>query len=524
MTANTLGNREKLALLTLSLVALTVGTDFTGILLLVPPIEAAFGIDITTAQWIVNTYALTFGMFMVAGGKLGDTYGRHLLIGIGLTLFVLSSLICSLAADVSVLIFGRALQGLGAAMIWPNAIGEAATVVPEETRSIAIGLILASVTTGNVVGPLLSGVLTEFASWRYFFGINAVLSLLCLMLCIFVLPKSETDLERERVDLAGIATLGLASLGLLYALDVGADWGWLDRNLLIIVGASAVLFAVFPLIEGRVKEPMVSPHWLGNRQFFIFLILNGLAMPAVFAGFLYFPQYLAKVLGWTGLSVSYGITPMMMTLAVVSFVSGVIYPRTRPRNLIAGGFCAVAIGLLVFILGSPSLGYTAAMVSMVLMAFGGALVVGPAGTATVSLVPEKNAALASGLGFMVHLVVGAIGLAGATAILYGSSLSNLTTSLATAGIKLSSKDITTLNAAARDNPQVIELMAKLDSRTVTQLHAAMREAFETGMINAYWVGFGFVILGLVLALIVDDQTSNSALLDTRTDTDEPSQQ
>ncbi|MEM1130403.1 MAG: MFS transporter [Pseudomonadota bacterium] len=505
--------QNRFGLLALIVAGATIGTDFTGALLLVPGIEETFRADITTTQWVLNIYALVFAMLMVAGGKLGDTFGRVNTLRIGLVIFIASSVICLVSPTMPVLLAGRALQGIGAGLIWPNLIGTAAMIVPEARRGVSIGMILAAVTSGNVIGPLMSGAIMQFADWRLFFGINVALAALAFLMCTLFLSKTRVERPPERVDFLGIATLGLAVLAVLLALDVGSQWGWQSPRLLTLIGAGIVLFILFPFVEMWVKDPMVPPRWLAQRQFCLFLAINGMMMPAVFTGFLYFPQYLQKVLGWSDLNTSFGMVPMMGTLAITSVVTGYVYVRTGPKPILIFGGVIAILGCIGIILIHEAWGYLSLMVPMMLIALGGASKVGPAGTATVSLVPQESAALASGLAFMAHLVIGAIGLAGATAVLNATSLSTLGNKLSADNIQISQTDLTALNAADPTSSRSLQILSQFDAATADKVQTAMREAFEVGLIHAYWLALALVAIGLLLVLVVNGRTEDSKLLD-----------
>ena len=289
----------RLGIATLMIAAFVIGTDFTGALLLVPAIEAELGADITTTQWVLNIYALTFAMFMVTGGRLGDTHDRRQVLLIGLGIFVAASIGCSLAPDVGFLIACRALQGIGAGLVWPSLIAFGAINAAEDERGFVMGLILAGVTSGNVIGPLLGGVSASLGDWRLFFVVNVILSAVAALLVFRLLPKQAPQADDEKVDFAGIAVLSCAILALLYALDDGADWGWTSPRILGLFAASLVLFLVFPLMESRVADPLMPPQLLRYRQFVVTLWLSALMVPAFFVAFLYFPQFMQKVLNWT---------------------------------------------------------------------------------------------------------------------------------------------------------------------------------------------------------------------------------
>ena len=252
-----------------------IGIDFTGALMLVPAIENSFDADITSTQWVLNISALFFAMTMVAGGRLGDMYGHRKMMIIGLSIFLFASVLCFVSPGLDYLIGARALQGIGAGCVWPCTLAFGATKVSkEEHRALVMGLILAGVTTGNVFGPMISGAVVNLGDWRLFFLANVVFSSISMTTAILLMERETEHKKGEHIDFAGMGILSFAVLLLLYGLDVGADWGWTSLPLLLLFFVSAVLFFLFPKVEKRVKEPLLMPQLMQNREFLITLGLN----------------------------------------------------------------------------------------------------------------------------------------------------------------------------------------------------------------------------------------------------------
>jgi len=452
----------KLAIATLMVMAFTIGTDFTGALLLVTAIERELSADISTTQWVLNIYALTFGVLMVTGGRLGDMYGHRHQIMIGAAIFLVASIGCFLAPSIGWLIGARAVQGIGAALLWPCVLALGTTIVDADKRGLAMGLILAGITGGNVVGPLIAGIATWLGDWRLFFLFNCLTAVLSIVLVLRFLKKETPGKVHERVDFAGMAVLGIALLALLYGLDVGADWGWTSLPLVGLLILGAVFFVAFPFVEYRVKDPLLPPSLMRNREFLLVLSTNGLLIPSVFIAFLYFPQFMQRTMGWSVLESSFGMVPLMVLLSVGSLLGGRLYAPVGPKRLLLAGYALVVLaGAWIIVFLKPTSSYVDLLPPMLLMGLGATLCVGTAGTAAVSAVPPARAGVAGGLSFMVHLCLGALGVAGATAIM----------SADTAGVA----------------------------------QAGMSAAFATGMSHAYWLAAALAILGIVVVLAIDEK-------------------
>jgi EmrB/QacA subfamily drug resistance transporter len=490
---------------TLMISAFTIGTDFTGALLLVPAIEKELLADITTTQWVLNIYAMTFAMFMVSGGRLGDMHGHRRLILIGAGIFMAASLACFLSPSIGWLIGARAVQGIGAAMMWPCILAYSTTLVEEDERGLIMGVIFAGITSGNVVGPLISGVAVSFGDWRLFFLINALLSFLAAILVARFIPREPTRVFSERVDYVGILVLSCAVLALLYLLDVGADWGWQSLPIIGLMAISIALFALFPWVEQRVTDPIVPPQLMRNHEFVLALLTNAFNVPAIFISFLYFPQYLQKVMGWTVLEASFGMLPLMVLLSVGSVIAGNFYAVFGPKRLMFVGYTLICLGCLSIAFIRPSWGYFAILPAQVLIGLGATLSVSPAGTATVSAVKPSRAGLAGGLAFMVHLGFGAIGVAVATAVMYASSLVTIGRQLAEAGIKMLPADQKVLNGGVLDSEAARSILSAFNTQDVTKIQGAVADGFIHGLSLAFWVALISALLGILAVIAIDEK-------------------
>ncbi|MDA7963525.1 MFS transporter [Ruegeria sp.] len=492
--------------ITLMVTAFGIGIDFTGALMLVPAIENSFDADITSSQWVLNIYALFFAMTMVAGGRLGDMYGHRRVMIIGLTIFLFSSVLCFVAPGLDYLIGARALQGIGAGCVWPCTLAFGATKVSKpEHRALVMGLILAGVTTGNVFGPMISGAAVNFGDWRLFFLANVVFSCISMATAVLLMERETQHKQGEHIDFAGMGILSFAVLLLLYGLDVGADWGWTSVPLLLLFFVSAVLFILFPRVEKRVKEPLLLPQLMQNREFLITLGLNMFNVSAAFVGLLYFPQYMQKVLGWSVLQSALGLAPLTVLLAVGSIVSGTLYNDFGPKRLLFWGYLCATVGAASIVVMPAGLGYFQILPGMALIGLGATLTVGPSGTAAVCAVKPERAGLVGGLSFMTHLVYGAISVAGATAVMYVTSLSSLRKQLEAAGISMSEADQKVLNGGTLATDSAQAILRHLNPAEVEKVKAAISTAFDSGMNMAFAFATLSVAVGIVLALMLDEQ-------------------
>ena len=481
-----------------------IGTDFTGALMLIIPIEREFGADVTTTQWVLNVYALTFAMGMVAAGRIADMYGRRQILLIGVVIFVVGSVGCAASPSIGWLIGSRAFQGIGAALMWPCVLSIGSTSVREDERALAMGLILGIVTLGNVISPIIAGIVGGLGEWRLFYVLNLALGIASAVIVPMVIPRDPGSGRGEPIDYTGIAVLSLAILGLLYALDVGADWGWASFPTVGLLLVAAALFNAFPAVEKRVAGPMVPPPMIRNRHFLRALAANGLIVPALFLLFLYIPQYLHKVQGWSVLKSALGTLPLMACLSVLSVTSGRFYNLIGPRRLISLGYGVTALGAIATILVSPAWGYAGLLPAMLLIGIGSGLTVGPSGTAAVSAVDPSRAGVAGALSFTAHLAMGAIGVATGTAILFGISTAKLQQGLAALGVSLSAVEQVTISGAAAGTAAARAILDRFTPQIADQVTTTLREAFVAGLHGAYWFALALTVVGVAVGLTLDD--------------------
>lgn len=483
-----------------------IGIDFTGALILVPAIENSFDADITSTQWVLNIYALFFAMTMVAGGRLGDMFGHRKMMIIGLSIFLFSSVMCFVSPSLDFLIAARALQGIGAGCVWPCTLAFGATKISRpEHRAMIMGMILAGVTAGNVFGPLISGAAVNFGDWRLFFLANVVFSTISMITALILMERETQHKQGEHIDFAGMGILSFAVLLLLYGLDIGADWGWTSVPLLMLFFVSAALFFLFPMVEKRVKEPLLLPQMMQNREFRITLGLNMFNVSAAFVGLLYFPQYMQKVLGWSVFESAIGLAPLTLLLAVGSIVSGTLYNDFGPKRLLFWGYLIATLGALSIVVLPAGLGYFQILPGMAMIGLGATLTVGPSGTAAVCAVKPERAGLVGGLSFMTHLVYGAVSVAIATAIMYVISLSSLSKQLTADGINMSETDQKAINGGTLATDTARAVMEKLSSEEAEKVKSAISAAFDEGMNMAFVFAAVSVSVGIVLAMMLDEE-------------------
>src|SRR5215468_3343796 len=203
-----------------------IASDFTALSVAIPRIEAALHTSLSRAQWVINGYAVVFGVLIVTGGRLADLFGRKRMFLIGASIFAFFSVLSGVMPTANLLIIFRALMGVGGAIVWPAALGLTYAILPAKKKGLAGGLILGVAGLGNAVGPLLGGWLTDVATWRLVFLINLPITLFAMFVTAREVPESAVESAERTVDYLGIGLLSAGAVAVLLALDLGTDGGF----------------------------------------------------------------------------------------------------------------------------------------------------------------------------------------------------------------------------------------------------------------------------------------------------------
>src|SRR4051794_31887569 len=247
-----------LALIVLCLGDLMIVLDTTIVNVALPSIRTDLGFSETSLAWVVNAYLLTFGGFLLLGGRLGDLYGHRKLFLIGLSLFTLASLACGIASSQESLVTARAVQGFGGAIVAVVALSLVMTLFTEPAeRAKAMGVIGFVASGGGSVGVVLGGVLTDTLDWHWIFLVNLPIGVAVVVATLRLLPSERGAASDMQLDVDGAVTVTAALMLAVYAIVNGNDKGWTSGQTLGVLGAAVVLFAVFIAIEARSRSPLM---------------------------------------------------------------------------------------------------------------------------------------------------------------------------------------------------------------------------------------------------------------------------
>jgi len=412
---DTLDNRKRwLALMVLCLGVLMIVLDTTIVNVALPSIRTDLGFTETSLVWVVNAYMLTFGGFLLLGGRLGDLYGHRKIFLIGLVLFTLASLACGIANSQSVLIAARAVQGLGGAVVSAVALSLIMNIFTEPAdRAKAMGVYGFVCAGGGSIGVLLGGLLTSTLSWHWIFLVNLPIGVAVYALCIALLPSARGHAHGEKLDVAGAVAVTLSLMLAVYAIVNGNEAGWQSTQTLGLLGAAVVLMVLFIGIESRVQHPLMPLALFRLRSVSVSNVVGVLWAAAMFAWFFISALYMQLVLGYTPMQIGLAFLPANLIMAVFSLgVSARLVMRFGIRKPLAVGLWLAALGLALFA-RAPVNGSFAVDVlpGMLLLGLGAGMALNPLLLAAMSEVSPTESGLASGVVNTAFMMGGALGLA-----------------------------------------------------------------------------------------------------------------
>jgi EmrB/QacA subfamily drug resistance transporter len=407
-------NRTRwLALIVLCLGDLMIVLDATIVNVALPSIREDLGFSEASLAWVVNAYLLTFGGFLLLGGRLGDLFGQRRLFLAGLTLFSAASLACGVAGSQAMLVAARAVQGLGGAVVAAVALSLIMTLFTEPAeRAKAMGVIGFVAAGGGSIGVLLGGVLTDVLDWHWIFLVNVPIGALVFALCLALLPGGGRQ-AGPRLDVAGAVTVTASLMLAVYAIVNGNEVGWTTARTLGLLAAAAALLVVFLVVEARASAPLVPLGLFRLRNVATANVVGVLWSAGMFAWFFLAALYLQLVLGYSPLEVGLAFLPANLIMGAFSLgLSAKLVMRFGIRLPLVTGMLLVAVGLVLFARAPVDGSFVVDVLpSMLVLGIGVGMAMNPVLLAAMSDVEPSDAGLASGVVNTSFMMGGALGLA-----------------------------------------------------------------------------------------------------------------
>jgi EmrB/QacA subfamily drug resistance transporter len=413
--------------------------DATIVNVALPSIQHGLDFSQSSLQWVVNAYTLIFGGFLLLGGRASDLIGRQRLFLAGVALFTIASAVNGVAQSSGMLVGGRALQGLGAALVSPAALAIVTTTFAEgRERAKAMGVWSAIAAGGGAVGLVLGGLLTETLSWRWVFFINLPIGVAAILLSLRYVPDAEADERPETADVAGAVTVTGGLLVLVYGIVKAQEYGWTSWKTLGLGALAVALLAAFTWIEAHSREPLIR---LGIFKSRALTASNGgmlLVASGMFAMFYFASIYVQEVLGYSPVQAGLAFVPFTLGIVIGAGAAQSLIRRLGVKWLSIVGLVGAIAGEALFVRVSVDGTYWGQLLpAIVVMSIGMGLTFVPLTLVATTNIASEDAGLASGLFNTAQQVGGALGLA-----ILSTLAASRTSHLESVGVKDSAEALT----------------------------------------------------------------------------------
>jgi EmrB/QacA subfamily drug resistance transporter len=385
--------------------------DNTVVNVALPSIRQDLGIGISELEWIVNAYALTFGVLLLTGGKLADLYGRRLIFIVGLVIFTAASLACGLATGAEMLITARTVQGVGAALMNPATLSIITATFPPRQRGTAIGIWAGVSALALAIGPLVGGLLTEHLNWNWIFFINVPIGVLAVLAARVFITETRDPSRERRLDLPGLIASGTGLFALTYGLIQTNHHAWTSPLVLSMLAVAAVCLVAFVLLEAHQRIPMLDLSLFRNATFAganTVMLLVGLAM---FGVFFFNSLYIQNILGFSAVQTGATFLPMTVMIVLVAPAAGRLADRFGARWLMGLGLTLVSLSLLLFGRLDADATFWSILPGLLVAGLGMAITMAPTTATAMGSVPVGAAGVGSAVINSMRQVGGSTGIA-----------------------------------------------------------------------------------------------------------------
>jgi EmrB/QacA subfamily drug resistance transporter len=402
-----------LVLVIVCLAQFMVILDATVVNVALPSIQSDLGFTAASLQWVINSYTLVFGGFLLLGGRAGDLFGRRRLFLWGVAVFSVASLLNGLATSDTWLVITRGLQGLGGALVSPAALSIITTTFAEgDDRTKALGVWSAIAAGGGAFGLLLGGILTDLLSWEWIFFVNVPIGIATAILALRYVPESRAVNRQPGADLPGAVTVTAGLIVLVYAIVKAEDFGWGSAKTLGLAAVGFALLGLFVFIESRTRAPLIrlgifKVRSLAGANLVLLVVIGGL-----FGFFFFSTLYVQQILGYSPLEAGLAFLPVTVGIGAGAGIAQQLVKRLGVRSTAAVGMVIAAFGLWLFSHVSADGTYLSDVLPAIIpQSIGMGLFFVPITLIATTNVGEEDAGLASGLFNTSQQVGGALGLA-----------------------------------------------------------------------------------------------------------------
>ncbi len=385
--------------------------DNTVVNVALPSIQRSLHATLSSLEWTVNAYTLTFAVLLVTGGRLGDIFGRRRMFLFGVVVFGLASAAIGLAPTDKALVAFRAVQGIGSAFMMPGTLSIITQAFPARQRGTAIGTWAGVSALALAIGPVVGGFLTQDVSWRAIFFINPPVAIGAVAVTLFATRESRDETVSRRVDIPGIAAITVGLTALILALVEGNQWQWGSTRIIALFAVALVALVTFAVVERRSPAPIVNFSFFTSRTFLGANLVGFIVSFAMLAQFFFLALYMQNILHYSPLQAGLRFLPSTVVIIIMGPLAGRLADRVGPRPLMTLGLALVGSALFLQSGLDVHTSYLRLLPGFVLMGIGIGFVMSPMSTAAMNSVERTKAGVASGTLSMSRMVGGTFGVA-----------------------------------------------------------------------------------------------------------------
>jgi EmrB/QacA subfamily drug resistance transporter len=470
--------------------------DITVVNVALPDIEHELNASFSDLQWVIDAYALTLATLVLTAGSLADLFGRKRVFVTGLALFTASSALCGSATGPLFLILARGAQGVGGAIMFATSLALLSQEFQGRERGTAFGIWGATVGAAVAIGPLVGGLLTTGAGWRWIFFVNIPIGIAGLVAGVLRLGESR-DPEESRLDPLGVATFSAGVFMVVFALVRGNAEGWSSALIVALLAAGIASLALFVFVEHRQRLSMFDLSLFRKPAFTGAQIVAFTLSAGIFSMFLYLTLYLQNVLGYSALQAGLRFLPISLMSLIAAPISGKLSAYVPVRLLIGVGLGVASLGLALMHGLDTSSRWTALLPGFLLSGFGLGLVNPALASTAIGVVRSERAGMASGINTTFRQVGIATGIAGLGAVFQHHVTSAVQHAASTYGIP-TAESARVAQAVAAGRAQ--EVLGRVPPQARQAVAHVAKSAFVGGLNELVLIGAAVTGTGAVCAL------------------------
>jgi EmrB/QacA subfamily drug resistance transporter len=510
VTTKSNGKRKWGVLAVISFSLFMILLDVTIVNIAIPHIMSAFKIGLSSIEWVFNVYVLIFAALLLTLGKLGDLFGRRLLFLIGLAVFTLASLGCSLAPSFTILLVFRGTQAVGAASMMPATLSILNIEFSKSQRGLALGVWGAVAGAANALGPIIGGSLVDTTSWRYIFIINIPIGIFAFIAALMVVRESTDQSTTRHIDIPGVITVSLALFCLTYALVEGQTYGWTSATILTLFAVSLASFVIFVFVELRQANPLAQLRLFQNHVFsagnFIGMVQSFGLIGVIFLLVL----FLQIVLGFNALKAGLSLLPLPLAIMVVAPFAGRFTDKIGGRWILFTGTLITALGIYMLSDLTGVTDWKNLILPLAVSGIGQGLVMAPTTTVVMASTPVEKSGMSAGILSTTRQIGTVLGLSVLGAVLQNRLVNNVSKALAQ--IPMISDQIRTQIVTQIQSGGIgsggISVPGTFPDGFRTQMITLFKDQFALSLSTSMKVAIIFVLCGTVASLLISSNIQN----------------